>query len=124
MLDAEPKSPPDSGKSAAGTRGSSGRAKRVSKVDDKGAARTRVARPYPASSFDEASPLGAAIHQYASGQRVRRLTLLKQMQKSATSGPTKQLITNSGKYKITTGSYAAEWIALTPTGSVATEQEY
>jgi len=43
------------------------------------------------------------------------------MQKSPTSGPTKQLITNSGKYKITTGSYAAEWIALTPTGSVATE---
>jgi len=43
------------------------------------------------------------------------------MQKSPTSGPTKQLITNSGKYKITIGSYAAEWIALTPTGSVATE---
>jgi hypothetical protein len=43
------------------------------------------------------------------------------MQKSPTSGPTKQLITNSGKYKITTGSYAAEWIALTPTGLVATE---
>jgi hypothetical protein len=43
------------------------------------------------------------------------------MQKSPTSGPTKQLITNSGKYKITTGSYAADWIALTPTGSVATE---
>jgi hypothetical protein len=65
--------------------------------------------------------LGAAIHQFASRQRVRRLTLLKQMQKSPTSGPTKQLITNSGKYKITTGSYAAEWLALTPTGSTATE---
>jgi hypothetical protein len=71
--------------------------------------------------FNEAAPLGMAIHQFASGQRVRRLTLLKQMQKSPTSGPTKQLITNSGKYKITTGSYAADWIALTPTGTVATE---
>ena len=93
------------------------------KTGTKGKARTRTraARPYPASSFSEAAALGAAIHQYASGQRVRRLTLLKQMQKSPTSGPTKQLITNSGKYKITTGSYAAEWIALTPTGSVATE---
>jgi hypothetical protein len=49
------------------------------------------------------------------------LTLLKQMEKSPTSGATKQLITNSGKYKITTGSYAAEWLALTPTGSTATE---
>lgn len=43
------------------------------------------------------------------------------MQKSPTSGPTKQLITNSVKYKITTGSYVAEWLALTPTGSIATE---
>lgn len=99
------------------------RTRNVHKTGKKGVAgtRTRAARPYPASSFNEAAPLGAAIHQYASGQRVRRLTLLKQMQKSPTSGPTKQLITNSGKYKITTGSYAAEWIALTPSGSAATE---
>ena len=83
--------------------------------------RTRAARPYPASSFYEAMPLGAAIHQYASGQRVRRLTLLQQMQKSPTSSAAMMLITNSGKYKITTGSYSAEWLALTPTGSIATE---
>jgi hypothetical protein len=30
------------------------------------------------------------------------------------------LITNSGKYGITTGSYAAEWLELTPDGAVAT----
>jgi hypothetical protein len=48
------------------------------------------------------------------------LTLLKQMVKSPTSGPTKMLITNSGKYKITTGSYSAEWLSLTPTGAIAT----
>src|SRR5438046_823572 len=104
MVDAESITPPDSGKSATDARGGSIRAKRASKAGKKGAAitRTRAARPYPASSFNEAAPLGTAIHQYASGQRVRRLTLLKQMQKSPTSGPTKQLITNSGKYKITT----------------------
>ncbi|HEY6340438.1 MAG TPA: hypothetical protein VIY49_03010 [Bryobacteraceae bacterium] len=83
--------------------------------------RTRAARPYPASSFNEAVPLGAAIHQFASGQRVRRLTLLGQMQKSPNSGATKMLITNSGKYGITTGSHAAEWLALTPAGSTGTE---
>lgn len=114
-----------SGKSSSDLQMSSslGRSKAVKKTRGKGEAktRTRVTRPYPASSFNEAAPLGVAIHQFASGQRVRRLTLLKQMQKSPTSGPTKQLITNSGKYKITTGSYAADWIALTPTGTVATE---
>jgi hypothetical protein len=83
-------------------------------------ARSRTPRPYPASSFQEALPLAEAIHQYASGQKVRRLTLLKQMQKSPNSSATKMLITNSGKYGITTGSYAAEWLELTPFGNVAT----
>jgi hypothetical protein len=81
--------------------------------------RTRASRPYPASSFSEALPLAEAIHRYASGQRVRRLTLLKQMDKRPTSSSTQMLITNSGKYGITTGSYAAEWLSLTDTGSLA-----
>jgi hypothetical protein len=42
------------------------------------------------------------------------------MQRSATSSATFALITNSGKYGITTGSYAAEWLELTPLGSKAT----
>ena len=82
--------------------------------------RARASRPYPACSFKEATPIAEAIHQFASGQKVRRLTLLKQINKSPNSGPTKQAITNSGKYKLTTGSYAAEWLALTAEGSVAT----
>ena len=94
------------------TPGSSGKAPKRS--------RSRSPRPYPASSFKEALPLAEAIHQYASGQKVRRLTLLQQMQKSPTSSATQMLITNSGKYGITTGSYAAEWLALTSAGSVAT----
>src|SRR5260370_4786085 len=81
--------------------------------------RTRLARPYPASSFTEALPFAEAIHKYAAGQKVRRLTLLQQMQKSPTSSVTKMLITNSGKYGVTTGSYAAEWLELTQAGAVA-----
>jgi hypothetical protein len=81
--------------------------------------RTRSARPYPASSFTEALPLGTAIHQFAAGQKVRRITLLQQMQKSPTSSATQMLITNSGKYGITTGGYSAEWIELTQTGATA-----
>lgn len=82
------------------------------------AARTRRARPYPASSFKDALPLAEAIMQRAAGERVRRLTLLQQMDKSPTSGPTKMMITNSGKYGITTGSYSAEYLELTPTGRI------
>lgn len=81
--------------------------------------RTRSNRPYPASSFEDALDLGTAIMKLAAGEKVRRLTLLEKMGKSATSGPTRQMITNSGKYGITTGSYAAEHFELTPTGTTA-----
>lgn len=83
------------------------------------ATRTRTARPYPASSFQDALTLGNAIMQLAAGDRVRRLTLLEKMGKSATSGATKMMITNSGKYGITTGSYAADFFELTSVGAIA-----
>jgi hypothetical protein len=85
------------------------------------AGRSRTARPYPASSFTDALTLGDAIMRFASGDKVRRLTLLQQMNRSPTSGPTKAMITNSGKYGITTGSYAAEHLELTETGRVAVD---
>lgn len=80
--------------------------------------RTRTARPYPASSFADALDLAQAIMAHAAGERVRRLTLLEKMGKSATSSATKMMITNSGKYGITTGSYAADYLELTEKGAV------
>jgi len=88
---------------------------------DTKAARSRKARPYPASSFTDALPLGEAIMKHAAGEKVRRLTLLKQMDKSPNSGPTKMMVTNSGKYGITSGSYAAEHLELTETGRTAVD---
>src|SRR5215831_5365596 len=83
--------------------------------------RHRQNRPYPASSFKDALPLGEAIMRVASGEKARRLTLLQQMDKSPNSSATKMLITNSGKYGITKGSYVAEFIELTPTGKQAVD---
>lgn len=83
--------------------------------------RTRQSRPYPASSFADALPLGEAIMKYAAGDKVRRLTLLQQMDKSPNSGPTKMMITNSGKYGITKGSYSAEYLELTEQGRIAVD---
>lgn len=78
--------------------------------------RTRTARPYPASSFADALQLGKAIMEFAAGQKVRRLTLLEKMSKTPSSSATKMMITNSGKYGITTGSYSAEYLELTEDG--------
>lgn len=88
---------------------------------DTNASRSRKARPYPASSFTDALPLGDAIMKHAAGERVRRLTLLQKMNKSPDSGPTRMMITNSGKYGITSGSYAAEHLELTENGRTAVD---
>jgi hypothetical protein len=89
----------------------------------KGDAKKRTQRPYPAVPFEEALPLAEAIQRFASGERVRRLTLLGKLQKNPNSGGTRMLITNAGRYGLTTGSYAAEWLALTDLGKVVTSPD-
>ncbi len=90
-------------------------------TEDTSDSRTRQARPYPASSYADALPLAEAILRFASGEKVRRLTLLQKMDKSPNSGPTKMMITNSGKYGITKGSYSAEYLELTDNGRIAVD---
>jgi hypothetical protein len=85
--------------------------------------RPRGQRPFPASSFEEALELPNAIQKYSSGQPIRRLTVFDQLGKSPDSGPSRQLVTNAGKYGLTKGSYAAEQIELTPEGSKATDPD-
>lgn len=109
------------GKKAKGGKAKKKRTKRHKKSSGDDEARTRTARPYPASSFTDALAVGEAIMKFAAGDRVRRLTLLGHMDKSPNSGPTKQMITNSGKYGITTGSYAAEYLELTDKGRVVVD---
>jgi len=82
--------------------------------------RTRRTTLFPAASFEEALTIANAIQKHAAGQKVRRLTLFDQMKKSPDSGPSRQLITNSNKYGLTKGHYAAEHLELTPDGKLAT----
>ncbi len=56
-----------------------------------------------------------------SGQPVRRVTLLDEMGRSPSSGTTRQLITNSSRYGLTSGSYQAEMLELTDEGQRAIE---
>lgn len=89
----------------------------------KGTRRTRTVRSFPATTFNDALVLPSAIHKYAAGQKVRRLTLFDKLGKSPDSGPSRQLVTNSSKYGLTKGSYTAEYIELTDVGSTATSPE-
>lgn len=117
------------------SRGTAGRAKSGRKVAAPKAATKSVrttaehsrqrgpARSFPASSFAESLTLATAIWQFAAGERVRRLTLFDSLDKSPESGPSRQLITNSTRYGLTTGSYAAEYLELTPIGSIASNPD-
>ncbi len=84
--------------------------------------RTRTARIYPALSFEESLLLADAIQTHASGEKVARLTLLKQMNQSPTSSSTQILITSAAKYGLTKGSYVADHLELTPEGKIASDK--
>jgi hypothetical protein len=85
--------------------------------------RKRKERKFPALTFPEALTLGEAIQKYAAGQKVRRLTLFEKLDQSPDSAEARRVITASGQYGITKGSYQAEFLELTPEGIEATSED-
>ena len=86
--------------------------------------RKRTVRPFPASSFKEACELAEAIVQISGGAReVRRITLFDHLKRSPDSGSSRQAVTNSARYGLTTGSYTAEMLKLTDDGFAAVNPE-
>ncbi len=84
---------------------------------------SKAVRLFPASTFQDALALAEGIWQHSGGDRIRRLTLFDGIGKSPESGPSRQLVTNSARYGLTNGSYAAEYVELTPTGKLATNPD-
>jgi hypothetical protein len=83
-----------------------------------------ASKAFPASSFQEALTIADAIQAYSGGSgKIRRLTLFDALKKSPDSGPSRQLVTNSARYGLTTGSYKAEHLELTSKGNLATNVE-
>lgn len=85
--------------------------------------RVRTIRNFPTVSFEESLEIGEAIHKHAGGSKIRRLTLFGAIGKSPDSGPSRALVTNSSKYGLTTGSYQADFLELTPKGRIATDPD-
>ena len=85
--------------------------------------RKRITRLFPALTYEECLSLCNAIWEFASGQRIRRLTLFDQIGKSPESGSSRTLITASNKYGLIEGSTQAEYIELTTNGALATNPE-
>lgn len=80
-------------------------------------------RPFPVLTFEEALALGLSIQRLAGGRKVRRITLFDRLGRSAEGSTTRNLITASSQYGVTTGSYTAEYLELTPDGASATADD-
>ena len=95
----------------------------ANKKDSSPSRKKRTERKFPAITFQETITLADAIQKYAAGQKVRRLTLFEKLDQSPDSNETRQLITSSGQYGLTKGSYTAEYLELTPEGDESSNEE-
>jgi hypothetical protein len=93
---------------------------RKMKTPTKSGRKPRTERKFPARTFEEALKIPEAIQKYAAGQKVRRLTLFEQLNQEPDSVESRQMVTASGQYGLTRGSYQAEFLELTPEGNEAT----
>lgn len=85
--------------------------------------RNRKNKPFATMCAADCSIIAEGIWKYASGQKIRRLTLFDELGKSPDSGPSRTLITASSKYGFTTGGYQAEYIELSENGYIAFNPE-
>jgi hypothetical protein len=90
--------------------------KQKPKAEPKNAAK-RSPRPFPTATFEDTIVLAQAILDLGSGAPVKRLTLFDHLDKSPESSASRDLITNSSKYGLTTGGYQADELALTDLGN-------
>ena len=74
-------------------------------------------KPFPVMKFEEVLVLPEAVLEHGVNGRIRRLTLFDRLGRSPDSGASRQLITDSGKYGLTSGGYTAEYIEITEAGS-------
>lgn len=74
-------------------------------------------KPYPTLRLEAVLDLPRAILEHGVGGQMRRLTLFDRLKRSPDSSASRQLITNSGRYGLTTGGYQAEHITITDLGA-------
>ena len=79
-------------------------------------------KTYPTSTFEDALSVAGTIATHGSSDRMRRLTLFDRMGRAAESRQSRELVTSSGRYGLTSGSYQAEFLELTPEGKSVVEE--
>lgn len=73
-------------------------------------------KPYPAMSFENALSLPKSIIEHGVNGEIQRLTLFAKLNRSPGSGPSRNLMTSSVKYKLTEGSHNTSSLKVTANG--------
>ena len=84
------------------------------------AKRTRITRPYPTHSFQDALPIAETIQRVNGGQPVETRLLAEALGTSVKSSAFVQKLNASSKYGMTTGSYSDDFVELTELGESIT----
>ena len=87
------------------------------------ARRGRRAKPFPLAKFEEVIVIAQTIVEDGINDRLRRLTLFDRLGRSPTSGLSRNLITSSRRYGLTSGSHSAEYLTLTEDGKAVVTQD-
>lgn len=78
--------------------------------------RKRGAKGFPTLTFEETLSLGKIIQDHGVDGEMRRIRAFDRLGKSPDSGPSRQLVSTSSRYDLTSGSYQAEHLKLTGNG--------
>ncbi len=70
-------------------------------------------RPFPLITFEKALELSNGIIEHGIDSEIPRLSLMDKLQISPSSQETRDLITSSGKYGLTKGSYQSDDLQVT-----------
>lgn len=73
-------------------------------------------RPFPPVSLQEVLPIAKTIVSQGMGDRMRRGTLFEKLKRSPDSSKSRDLLSASLRYGLTTGSYRADFITVTEDG--------
>ena len=86
-------------------------------------ARRRGRKPFPVRTLEEALPLARTILEEGISGQLRRLTIFDRLDRSPDSSSSRQMVTASSRYGLTSGGYQAEMLVLTDTGRVIVAEE-
>ena len=75
-------------------------------------------KPFPLLTFEVTLTLAEGIMEHGVNGEIQRLTLFSKLGLSPSSSKTRELITNSSKYGLTSGSYKASSLSVTDNGQI------